>query len=236
MRDATKIARLPRFFCFIVIFTKTRLHPLGIKLEIAMKTTTFWTRPIRYGLAVLSLGGATLCGLAGWQLAAPLAAPTLFPFSETYTTKAIAATTDTERLKWSELAIKVSPARAENWTLLAYAYQMADHGFSPRAIDALRHSYIIGPLSPDAHEWRLSYIFNNWSLLPADLKLQAAQELTTYMTRTSGMSFFYQNLRKNVTDPQGRLMMATMIMSKQMQDKVDALAKKREATSASASS
>ena len=128
-----------------------------------------WGRLLRPLVVVLGLGVCVACGLAVWQRSAPLTAPTLFPFSETWYAKAMASATPAEGIADTQKAIKMAPARAENWMLLAYQYSRADNATSPRVISAIRQSYIASPLDVDVSAYRLSFLFHVWPDLPLSL-------------------------------------------------------------------
>ena len=144
------------------------------------------------------------CGLAAWQRAAPLSAPSLFPFSETWYDKSVAAATPAEGVTDAQMAVKLAPARAENWMLLAYQCSRADRGVSPRVISAVRQSYAVGPLTPEVSAYRLGFIFNAWPGLPQDIHELARSEAQEFGT-TGGGFLFLLRTAPTIRDPQARL-------------------------------
>ena len=154
-------------------------------------------------MIISSLALAIISGLAAWQLSSPTTAPIIIPNSETYYARALSAKTPQAKIDWALKAIHVAPARAENWVLLAYCYQVVDARLSARAIKALEQSYAVAPLSVTAHEPRLTYIFNIWSQLPPDLRKQAHREALAYLIQPSGQKTL-EKLSHSTIDPEGR--------------------------------
>ncbi|MDV6331078.1 hypothetical protein [Asticcacaulis sp. 201] len=140
-------------------------------------------------MRVATFIAATVCAVAFWQAALPLSGPIVFPFSETYYARATASPSPADKIIWAQKAVDAAPRRAENWLLLAYAYQSVDHTVSPRAIGALRQSYSVAPFSPDAHDGRLQVVFSNWGAIPADIRRTAIREANLYVTREAGLTF-----------------------------------------------
>ena len=171
-----------------------------------------WGRLLRPLVIVLGLGVCVACGLAAWQRSAPLTAPTLFPFSETWYAKATASATPAEGIADALKAIKLAPARAENWMLLAYQYSRADDGISPRVLSAIRQSYIASPLDVNVSAYRLSFLFQVWSNLPDDLRDQARNEAREYASTTEGGLNFMRKAVPTITDSRARLEFAVITM------------------------
>jgi hypothetical protein len=151
------------------------------------------------------------CGLAAWQRAAPLSAPTLFPFSETWYDKSVAAAAPAEGVTDAQMAVKLAPARAENWMLLAYQCRRADRGVSPRVISAVRQSYAVGPLTPEVSAYRLGFIFTTWPSLPQDIHELARYEAQEYGTTGSGLTFLLRTV-PTIRDPRAHLEFAMVAM------------------------
>jgi hypothetical protein len=151
------------------------------------------------------------CGLAAWQRAAPLSAPTLFPFSETWYDKSVAAATPAEGAADAQMAVKLAPARAENWMLLAYQYSRVDHGVSARVISAVRQSYAVGPLTFEVSAYRLNFILNAWSGLPQDVHELARQEAHEFGTSDIGLLYLLRTA-PTITDPQAHLEFSMIAM------------------------
>lgn len=181
---------------------------------------------MRYVISALSFCVAVAAALAAWQWNDPLKAPLVFPLSETFYARSAAATTPKDRIDWALKATKTAPARAENWMLLTHAYHTADAELSPRTLEALKHSYAVAPLSPDVHDWRLSYAFSNWSALPADVRSDALREARVYATRPSGMRFL-RALPATVADADGRFAIASVILARQTEQRSRSLESRR---------
>ena len=172
---------------------------------------------VRYSIAAVCSVSALACALGAWQMAFPLNAPTLFPFSETYYAKAIATSDPVKGLAWAQDATRVAPARAENWLLMAYCYQRLDKTISPRVLNAIRHSYDVAPLAPDATDWRLSYVYGNWAVMPADLRKHAHTEALDYSGRNSGYAYL-SDLVQQVSDPEASMSLAAIILKRRATD------------------
>jgi len=191
-----------------------------------MAETSNHATAARVTLAALSFAVAVACGLGAWQLAAPLSAPAVFPFSETYYVRSAAARQPAEGILWARKAIEVAPARPENWLLLAHAYQTADGYLSARVVEAIRRSYAVGPLSPNAHEWRLAYVYGSWGAMPRDIQMSARNEIQTYSTRQAG-KVFLRKLLAMTTDPDARLGLGVLMIRRQSEDRLRELAARR---------
>ena len=169
-----------------------------------MNQTLLWNRSLRYGPAGMALAIALLGIVAALQFALPDTMPVVLPFSESYYARTLAATDNDQRIDLARKTVNAAPGRAEYWLLLASAYQQKDATLSERVLDALRRSYVAGPLSPDAHDWRLAYVFSNWSVMPADLRSLAMAEAEAYATRYAGRVFI-KELAPTLADSEGRM-------------------------------
>lgn len=178
-----------------------------------MTKTMLWTQSLKYGPAGVALAVALLGSVAALQFALPDAMPALLPFSESFYARALAATDDNQRIDLAHKTVNSAPGRAENWLLLASAYQQKDKVLSGRVLAALRRSYAVGPLSPDAHDWRLAYIFSNWSVMPADLKTSAMAEAEAYATRYAGY-IYIRGLAPTLTDSEGRVALGLVALTR----------------------
>ena len=170
-----------------------------------------WGRLLRPLVVVLGLGICVTSGLAAWQCAAPLSAPALFPFAQTWYARARASVTPAEGIDDAQKATKLAPAHAENWMMLAYQYSRADRGVSPRVIAAVRQSYTASPLDVDVSLYRLSFIFYAWSALPQDVRDLARNEAREFGQTTDGQNFLNANVR-TIADDRGRLEFAIITM------------------------
>ncbi|MCR6660085.1 MAG: hypothetical protein NVV72_12370 [Asticcacaulis sp.] len=177
-----------------------------------MTQTLLWTRSLRYGSASLALAIALLGIVAALQFAMPDTMPALLPFSESLYARTLAVTDNDRRIDMARKTVNAAPGRAENWLLLASAYQQKDAALSGRVLDALRRSYVAGPLSPDAHDWRLAYVFSNWSLMPADLKSSAMAEAEAYATRYAGVMYI-KELAPTLADKDGRMALGLVALT-----------------------
>ncbi|HTM82607.1 hypothetical protein [Asticcacaulis sp.] len=177
-----------------------------------MTQTMLWTQSLRYGPAGAALAVALLGSVAALQFALPDAMPALLPFSESFYAHTLAAADDDRRIDLARKTVNTAPGRAENWLLLASAYQQKDEALSGRVLATLRRSYAVGPLSPDAHDWRLAYIFSNWSVMPADLKTSAMAEAEAYATRYAGY-IYIKGLAPTLSDNEGRVALGLVALT-----------------------
>ncbi|CAM3245888.1 hypothetical protein [Asticcacaulis taihuensis] len=177
-----------------------------------MTQTLLWTRSLRYGPAGAALAIALLGAVAALQFAMPDTMPVILPFSESFYARTLAATDNDLRIDLANKTVNAAPGRAENWLLLASAYQQKDAALSGRVLDALRRSYAAGPLSPDAHDWRLAYVFSNWSLMPDDLRRAAMAEAEAYATRYAGFVYI-KELAPTLPDSEGRMALGLVALT-----------------------
>ncbi len=176
-----------------------------------VENQALWGRLLQPLVIALGVGVCATCALAGWQRAAPLSAPALFPFSETWYARAMAAATPAEGIADTQKAIKLAPANAQNWMLLAYQYNRADRTLSPRVIEAIRQSYTVSPLDLDVSAYRLSFIFHAWSALPRDIHDDAVNEAQQFGQMGRGVLFLNANV-PTITDERARLQFAVITL------------------------
>ena len=178
-----------------------------------MTQTLLWTRSLKYGPAGIALAVAVSGAVAALQFALPDVTPTLLPLSESFYAHTLSTRNDNRRIDLARKTVNSAPGRAENWLLLASAYQQKDEALSGRVLATLRRSYTVGPLSPDAHDWRLAYIFSNWGIMPADLKTLAMAEAESYVTRYSGY-IYIRDLAPTISDNEGRLALGLVALTR----------------------
>lgn len=161
--------------------------------------------------------------MAAWQFAAPLSAPVVFPFSETFYARAVdsaAAGKSAEALAWADKATHASPARAENWVLLAYVYETIDRRISPRVIDTMRKSYEVGPLAFEAHDFRLSQVFGNWDQYPSDIQRLAFAEAKTYGQDLYSGRVRLESMLPTIRNPRGHFVLGVIIVTAKTQQDI----------------
>lgn len=175
-----------------------------------------WASLARPLLAIFALGVCVACGLAAWQRLAPLSAPSLFPFAETWYEKSMAAATPAEGIADAQKAVRLAPTHAENWMLLAYQCSRADRGVSARVVAAVRQSYAASPLTQDVSAYRLSFIFNAWPELPDDIHDMAEEEARQWGATSTGLVFLHKAV-PTITDAKARLEFAVITMAARLQ-------------------
>jgi hypothetical protein len=169
-----------------------------------VENKALWALLMRPVVALVAAGVCIACGLAAWQWAAPLDAPPLFPFSETWYARSLAAKTPADGIDDARSAIRLAPVRAENWMLLAYQYARADRGTSARVVAAVRQSYAVSALSYEVTPYRLSFVFKVWANLPADIQDDARAEARQYATTSKGLRFL-EAAAPTISDARARL-------------------------------
>jgi len=176
-----------------------------------VENKALWALLMRPVVVLAAAGVCIACGLAAWQWAAPLDAPPLFPFSETWYARSLAAKTPADGIDDARAAIRLAPVRAENWMLLAYQYAHADHGTSARVIAAIRHSYADSALAYDVTPYRLTFIFNAWPDLPPDIRDDARAEARLYATTGKGLHFL-GIIVPTISDPRAHLEFGLLVL------------------------
>lgn len=101
-----------------------------------------------------------------------------------------------------EKEAKQNPADAAPALRRAYTERQTAGRLNKGAVDALRRSYALEPLGPDATAWRLRFVFDNWSDAPRDLQRSALLELETAFPRHG---WAMRHLPQSVADPAGRM-------------------------------
>lgn len=168
---------------------------------------------IRIAVIAASLAMTAAAGLAFWQWRDPLHAPLIYPFSETYYQRSVAAKTPGDQIAWALQTTQVAPERANSWLLLATAYEAADGALSPRVLASLRKSYEVSALSPYASEWRLTYLYADWSHVPADLRQSALRETNTCLAARRSCYRSLKDALSRIQDPAGRLALGVTILA-----------------------
>lgn len=112
----------------------------------------------------------------------------------------------------SELDSKAQAAPAEAMMSLQRAFleSLKPGALNESAINAIRRSYILEPLGPDATVWRLRFVFNHWAAMPQDVRENARAELNAAFPRHG---WAMRELPQTVNDPTGR-MVATLMFDR----------------------
>jgi hypothetical protein len=79
----------------------------------------------------------------------------------------------------NQRVLEIAPAAARPWNRKAYLSGRG--GMTPETLDALRRSYTVAPFGPTDSDWRLTYLYENWSDLPVDLRRSARLEHRTLL-------------------------------------------------------
>jgi hypothetical protein len=182
-----------------------------------MDRSVFWNKGLRYGPIGFSLIVAILSLVAALQFSLPHEMPVLLPFSESLFAHTEDQAKPDKRVLSAKKTVAAAPGRAENWLLLASAYQARDQDLSPLVIGSLRTSYRAAPYSPDAHDWRLEYVFSNWTLLPQDLRTAAMKEADAYIKRYAGR-IYLKHLVTTLPDKDGRIALGLILLTRDRTD------------------
>lgn len=100
-----------------------------------------------------------------------------------------------------------APADAAPHLERAYLEALRPGPLDAAALGALRRSYALEPLGPDASAWRLRFIFDHWPAIPADLRRQARAELAAAFPRHG---WALRELPQSVSEPTGRMVAVLM--------------------------
>lgn len=100
-----------------------------------------------------------------------------------------------------------APADAAPALQIAYLESLRPGPLSAVGAGALRRSYALEPLGPDATSWRLHFVFDHWTAMPADLRRLALAELKAAFPRHG---WAMRELPQSVADPSGRMVAVLM--------------------------
>jgi hypothetical protein len=100
-------------------------------------------------------------------------------------------------------ALAASPVSTEAWLTLAHIRTEQSHRLSEGAHEALRRSYAVDPLAPDAGLWRVRFAFEHWSELDPELRRAAGREVE--MRWRIWQKDALRKTADEVSDPTGRM-------------------------------
>jgi hypothetical protein len=66
--------------------------------------------------------------------------------------------------------IEADPTNPDSWTAVSYVEFLKAGAMSPKAVEALDHSYAVSFFDRTGAVWRIGYALQNWSALPAPLR------------------------------------------------------------------
>lgn len=105
-------------------------------------------------------------------------------------------------LRHVERETQAAPAASGPLLRRAYLESLGARPFDAAAAEAVRRSYAVEPLGPDATAWRLRFVFEHWSAAPADVRASALSELDAAFPRHG---WAMRGLPDAVQDPTGRM-------------------------------
>ena len=117
------------------------------------------------------------------------------------------ATAIARSLRVVEAEAAAAPADATPHLKRAYLEDLRGRPANAAALNALRRSYALEPLGPDATVWRLRFVFNHWPAMPVDLRQKARIELAAAFPRHG---WAMRELPQSVSDPTGRMVAVLM--------------------------
>lgn len=175
---------------------------------------------VRRGLALISLGLASLSFVMAAAVAACLAFPTsglaeasgLVWVHEARAERLLAGpdpsvSAQDEARRQTLLSLRSDPANATAWLRLAYLDSLQPTGLDEAGRKALARSYVVAPYGPDDTGWRLRFAFNHWTALDQDLRKSVLREFELAARHGA-----YRSLPASLEDPAGRLAATLTLM------------------------
>ncbi len=102
----------------------------------------------------------------------------------------------------TELALSEFPYDTSAWLRLAYIDRLQNGRMSPRGIAAFTRSYDLVAVDPQFAAWRIHFALENWTKLPAKVKVMVRVEASALSTDAVGRDKITPALR-SVRDPIG---------------------------------
>ena len=114
-----------------------------------------------------------------------------------------------ERAIAAQRLIEADPTNPDSWNAIAYVEYAKAGRLSPKALEALDHSYAVSFFDPTGGIWRISFALENWPALTPALRANVTTEATVMLKDpTLGPRLKAQLLQ--IHNPAGR--MAAMFM------------------------
>lgn len=105
-------------------------------------------------------------------------------------------------LRRVEREARAAPADSGPLLRRAYLESLSARPFDASVAEAVRRSYVVEPLGPDATAWRLRFVFEHWSAAPGDVRASALEELRAAYPRHG---WAMRGLPDTIQDPTGRM-------------------------------
>jgi hypothetical protein len=192
--------------------------------ETPANRTLIWTIA-GFGFAV-----AVLAELASFQLGGGAGAPAVLPLAQTLDAQAAQAFAS-DRSKSRALTVRtlaVRPVNARAWLRLAELDGDRPASFGAGARLSLSRSYETGPYDAHLVRERVRFAYDHWPKLGPDLQEQVSSEVDVAW-RAEAPRGELMGAAAGVSDPLGRLALATRMFTLKLQDDVAARAKNASA-------
>jgi hypothetical protein len=116
-----------------------------------------------------------------------------------------------ERSLAAKRLVDADPANPDSWNAVADSeFHRAGGVLSPRALEALDHSYALSFFDADGAGWRIGFALENWAALPASLRKEVLTEASV-MLKDPALGPKLTARLTAVQNPAGRLAAAMMI-------------------------
>ena len=155
--------------------------------------------------------------IAAVQIVGGSAGPLILPLAQTLVAKANTAKTPADARRLVERALALQPANAALWVTLARIDAQDPGGIGATSFAMLDRSYLVGPYDPRVLADRVSFAFDHWDALPADLKVQVQHEVDTAWS-VQDQRQRLNNVLGSLTDPRGRLVYWTELFNLHLAD------------------
>jgi hypothetical protein len=117
-----------------------------------------------------------------------------------------------ERETAARRLIQADPTNPDSWNAVSYVEFLKSGGvMSPKAIEALDHSYAVSFFDRTGGVWRIGFALENWAALPADLRKDVLVEAGV-MLKDPVLGPRLRARLAQVQDPAGRLA-AVMVLA-----------------------
>ena len=125
----------------------------------------------------------------------------------------------TATIKQREIAaqrlIEADPTNPDSWNAVSYVeFLKAGQVMSPKALEALDHSYAVSFFDRPGCVWRIGFSLENWAALPADLRKDVLAEANVAL-KDAWLGPKLKARLAEVKSPQGQL--AALMMQSQVE-------------------
>jgi hypothetical protein len=110
----------------------------------------------------------------------------------------------TERERAAQRLVQADPTNPDSWAAVSYAEFLKAGAMSPKAIEALDHSYAVSFFDRPGAVWRIGFAMENWSALPPALRQDVLTEAKAALDDPT-LGPRLRSRLANLRDPAGRL-------------------------------